>query len=932
MANVTIITATKPARLSKGFQLDDNGCLEALPGGNLIKGGAEVREVASLQDLSATLEALTPSQAMIYGVPVNQAVEIVTRQMFADAGSPVGATTRTNDAFRWPDGLGVLMLDYDPADEGEPLTRDELVQAIKAAAPGLSNAAMLWWSSASSCIWAGDRELRGVRGQRLYIMVKDAKDIPRAGKTLFDRLWLAGRGYIKISTCGSLLERTDVDSAVWQQSRFDFAGGAACGLGLDQRRGAPLIIPGAAQTVDTEIALPPLTLDELERLSAIKAAAKSSVENEAACVRDAWISARVDEMLTSMDCDDPEKYAEAARIAGQALEADVLGGGFMVPVEVNSKLEKVSVAMLLKDRDRYHGALTLDPLEPQYDGGRRVGRLYLRQARPVLHSFAHGGKTYNLQRAPVRVELVKGRTAEAATDTLDLLRNDPSVFDFGGQLALVDKGRAHPLCEYTLAHHLGSVAQYWRAATRKSDTGRQIDEDPPNALLRMVMSLGERRGLKQLEGVITAPTIRLDGSILNTPGYDSKTKLLFDPGESDGPEIPVAPTIAEAHTALTTLLEPFTEFPFATPQAKGALLAALLTATVRPVLPTSPAFGFDAPIQGSGKSLLASCVGALVEGRSPDVWPHTQGRDDEETRKRLFTALRTGSRALVWDNVVGTLDSASMAAFITSDAMADRVLGKSESIRIPNKAMLILTGNNISLAGDLPRRVIISRIDPETDQPFAREFARDPLEHVLQNREKMLAAGCTLIRARYTHAKERALGRLASFEGWDDLVRQTVVWVDTTLQPMAFGDPMDLIRAAQAEDPAADALFALLDALRAQYGRNEFNAKDVQAASDLLGYQTEIASALRDIGGDRAVTSVKSIGKILKYREGRIIHGLRLTGRQDSRTNTRVYRVNSDGPVPVSERESSQDEEAREMKQQNKETRVRQWNIFNECE
>ncbi|EDM72848.1 hypothetical protein RAZWK3B_01470 [Roseobacter sp. AzwK-3b] len=927
MANLTIVTATKPTRLSKGFQLDDNGLLKTLPGGNLVTGAAEVKEIASLQDLAAILKQLTSANALIYGVPINEAARVVTRKMFADAGSPAGVTTRTNDAFRWPEGPGVLMLDYDPPNGGDPLACDELVGEIRAAAPGLADAAMLWWSSASSCIWAGDKELRGVRGQRLYILSKDAKDIPRAGQALFDRLWLAGRGYIKISKCGSLLPRTDVDSAVWQPSRFDFAGGAACAAGLDQRRGAPVIIPGAAQIIDTAIALPPLTPDEREKVSSLKAAAKSEVEQEAASVRDAWVLARVHEMLTSVDREDPEKFAEAERIARQALEASVLAGDFVVPVEVNSKIEMVSVAKLLKHRDRYHGALTLDPLEPAYDGGRLVGRLYLKQARPVLHSFARGGRTFNLQRAPVRVQLVKGRTAEAATETLDLLRNDPVVFDFGGQLVLVDKGRPQPLCEHTLAHHLGSVAQYWRA-TKKGDVERQNDEDPPATLLKMIISLGERRGLKQLEGVITAPTIRLDGSVLDTPGYDSKTKLLYDPGEDDGPKIPVAPTIAEAHEALAILLEPFKEFPFVTPQAKGALLGALLTAAVRPVLPTSPAFGFDAPIQGSGKTLLASCIGALTEGRSPEVWPHTQGRDDEETRKRLFTALRGGKRVLVWDNVVGTLDSASMASFITSEAMADRVLGKSESIRIPNRAMLILTGNNLCLAGDLPRRVIISRIDPETDQPFAREFACDPLEYVLQNRVKMLAAACTLIRARYANAKERAPGRLASFEGWDDLVRQTVVWVDTTLEPMAFGDPMDLIRAAQAEDPVADALFALLDALKAKFDDSEFNAKDVQAASEFLGFETDLASALRDIGGDRARVSVKSIGKILKYREGRIIHGLRLTGRHDPRTNTRVYRVISDRPDLDAERACRHDDDGCEMEQQNEKKGVRPWNMF----
>src|SRR5690606_36965804 len=102
------------------------------------------------------------------------------------------------------------------------------------------------------------------------------------------------------------------------------------------------------------------------------------------------------------------------------------------------------------------------------------------------------------------------------------------------------------------------------------------------------------------------------------------------------------------------------------------------------VLPTSPAFGLDAATQSSGKTLLAQCVGALAEGRDPDIWPHTKGRDDEETRKRLFTALSSGSRVLVWDNILGQFDSAAIASPLTAPVYKDRVLGKSEAPSVPN--------------------------------------------------------------------------------------------------------------------------------------------------------------------------------------------------------------------------------------------------------
>lgn len=889
-ARLSVITAIKPERLSKGYSLGANGDLLKSAGGNLSKGQVQTRNLTTLADLAAILKSLTPAQALVYGVPRNDATTVMTRKAFADAGRPQGATTRTNDAFAWPKAGGVMMLDYDPAATGEALDRDALVQAIRTAAPGLAAAGLLWCPSASSCIWQGDKELRGVKGQRLYMLVQDAADIPRAGAALVSRLWLAGFGHIEVSKSGAMLERTLVDASVWQASRLDFAGGAACGNGLDQRRGDPVIIDGDALPIDSRAALPDLTQGERETLDTIKADAKGKARPDADIAKGQWIEARVQEMVPPAARNDPEAIERAEGIARRALETGILSGDFILQVDNGFEIEHVAVGDLLDNPARWHGCMTRDPLEPDYDGGRLVGRLFLMQARPVLHSFAHGGKPYRLHRAPARVELVRGHTSEAATATIELLRRDPICFDFGGQLALADNGRVHPLCPDGLAHHLGNVTQFWKFDAE----GRQVDTDPPTGLVKQVIAQGERRKLKPLDGVITGPTIRLDGSVLAAPGYDPETRLLFDPLGADVPDIPTAPSLEQARDALDLLLHPFNTFPFVDAAARGAMLAAILTAAIRAVLPTAPAFAFDAPIQGSGKTKLAECTGAVAEGRAPDIWPHTQGRDDEETRKRLFTALRTGSRVVVWDNIIGTFDSASMAAFITADAMIDRVLGKSEAIRIPNRALLILTGNNLSLAGDLPRRVIICRIDPETDQPFARQFDLDPLAWVLEHRLEMLTAACILIRAQITHADSRAAGRLASFELWDDLVRQTVVWADTALRPGQLGDPMDLVREAQAADPESDALFALLDALRDQFGDKEFSAKDVQVQAKASIVQTPLELAVMDLAGDRSLQSVRSLGRVLKYREGRIVHGLRLIGRQDKNTGARQYRVKSE--------------------------------------
>ena len=68
-------------------------------------------------------------------------------------------------------------------------------------------------------------------------------------------------------------------------------------------------------------------------------------------------------------------------------------------------------------------------------------------------------------------------------------------------------------------------------------------------------------------------------------------------------------------------MHPFNGFPFVDARARAALLSALLTAAVRPILPTAPAHGFDAPTVGSGKTLLARCIGRSSRGTIRGSYP-----------------------------------------------------------------------------------------------------------------------------------------------------------------------------------------------------------------------------------------------------------------------------------------------------------------------
>lgn len=892
---LTVIDSHTPQTLTKRYRLTEHG-LEKETVASMTRGRAEVVEVPDLAALAALLESLKHNQALCFGVPVESPVTLVTKAEYLKAGEPQGMLPRSVEAFSWPSGAGVLVLDHD-AHSDAGLARDELLSKLREAVPGLAHAGCVWWPSSSSHITNAEtgEDLTGLRGQRIYIGVQDAADIPRAGRAIVTALWAAGMGHIEVGCAGQMLERTLIDASVWQTNRLDFAAGARCDAPLSQERGRPVVMEGPL--LDTRAAIPDPTPDQESLAAMNRRKARQDVQADADLEREQYIEARSAEIAG--EGASAEALEQARDVVKRAVSGAVLAGDFPVTVQGGGgALAVVTVGDLLDAPAQYHGALTLDPIEPEYDGRKVVGKLYLMGSRPMLYSFAHGGRTFKLLRQPARVELVKGRTHDAVLQTLDLLRELPDVFDFGGQLALVNAGKVWCLDEHGLTHYLGGVFQYWRWAQTPTGGMYEVLEDPPARLVKALLSLGEARRLKRLEAVITAPTLRLDGSVLSRPGYDAQTGLLLDMSADEVAPVPVAPTMDQAQAALAQLMHPFQSFPFDDALSRSVLLSALLTACLRPVLPTAPAHGFDAPVQGSGKTLLALCVGALADQSRPTVWPHTanrsQGRsDDEETRKRVFTALRSGSRVLVWDNVVGVFDSAALAAALTSETFTDRVLGKSEAPTVPNKALFLLTGNNLCLAGDMPRRVLSCRINPQSERPFAREFDLDPLAYTQTHRQRMVAAALTLVRGWLTSGAGKAAGRMASFEQWDDMVRQTVAWVAGWVAGGAFVDVMKAVDDAQGSDPEQEALYELLVAIRSLFASRAFTAKELlQSINDGFRADTELVrEALADIAGGDVPRTAKSMGRLLRFRHDRLVHGLVLRKAGADAGNVQRWRV-----------------------------------------
>jgi hypothetical protein len=281
----------------------------------------------------------------------------------------------------------------------------------------------------------------------------------------------------------------------------------------------------------------------------------------------------------------------------------------------------------------------------------------------------------------------------------------------------------------------------------------------------------------------------------------------------------------------------------------------------------------DAPAAGTGKTLLARCIGIVATGSDPAVLPPAD--DDAETRKRLFSALREGARVLLWDNVREPLGCAALDAFLTAGTFSDRILGVSETATLPNRAQFIATGNNLRLTGDTCRRIFLARLDAQSETPYARDFDFCPAQRIEVERTRYVVAALTIIRAFIVAGRPKlGAGRTASFELWDDLVRQPICWLKSLVADAngsdlpALDDPLKAAQQAFDQDPETTKHTALL---HAWYGA--FADMPTTVANAVRRAETDDAllSALDEIGGQGQRINVRIVGRWIERHVGRRI-------------------------------------------------------------
>jgi hypothetical protein len=436
-------------------------------------------------------------------------------------------------------------------------------------------------------------------------------------------------------------------------------------------------------------------------------------------------------------------------------------------------------------------------------------------------------------------------------------RNQPAhLFRYERSLVAVEGDTPTELGE----HDLCAVVD---AAVRFTDGGRP--KYTPVRLLNFMLTNVDR-AIPELRRVRRVPTFTADERLLLTPGFDEATGTFVAlPPELIGLDVPSRPSPRQVADAVDRFRDLLVDFPLCGPADFAASLAVVITPLVLPLI------GDDAGQPGcvtlantprTGKGLLLKTLTAVVTGAD---LPHQDwSGSNAEMRKAITAALRDAPIYFLLDNIRGTLASTALEVYHTTRLWSDRELGHSRRLVLSGDTMLLYTGNNIVIGGDLPFRLFPICLDSGLESPEERSGFRYNLPtYARQNRPKLLTGALTLV------TNWLALGRPAftgptfgGFDAWHAVLGGILQAAGVP----GFLDNLDRVR-RQDEDRAA------LHRLVGVWLTSEYATKPATSAAlyVVLGHVEGIDLAR---GDERS--RINHLGKLLGSLRNRPILGYRV--------------------------------------------------------
>lgn len=469
------------------------------------------------------------------------------------------------------------------------------------------------------------------------------------------------------------------------------------------------------------------------------------------------------------------------------------------------------------------------------------------------------------------------------------------IFNRGGMLVRRHRDELTPLTRASLTDVITSAARTGRPGL----TGSWEDCWPDGGSMDNILS--RWRDFSALDQVVSAPFLRVDGTVCQTNGYDSasRTYVRMDKKLRDGLDIPDEPTPEDVRWALAVLDDWLIDFPFPSAADKAHALAWMITPFIRGLVDVVPIAVIDGNGPSAGKGLLAELFTRLVLGTPFE--PTTMPNDNDEARKAITAAFLDGSSVLIWDEA-HVLEGVSLAQMLTAPVWRDRKLGVNVMARVPNRITFAALGNNVRVNGDVGRRAYRIRLHPQMERPEDRPASGfrhpDIKRWTEEHRAALLSAVLTLIRAWHVAGRPSGPDNFGSFERWSRIVGGILANAGVP------GFLAGMHEWRNASNEAVDAWASHLDWLAQEFVGRQFRSADVAKRMVRAGSDAILPSADRSLASPEDSTSyVRLLGKCYQHRRDQTYNGLTLiqVGKRDG---SALWEVKVSGvmvPVKVSD-------------------------------
>ncbi len=420
--------------------------------------------------------------------------------------------------------------------------------------------------------------------------------------------------------------------------------------------------------------------------------------------------------------------------AVDAAEAEAIASSSWVPlVRVALEISRLDRAEVMELEERLKVAVDAGQL-PSIDG--------LRQLRKAVKDAAREA------REPVRLDDDRPRlvmvneqlhhNVRLAVQAL-AAQERPTWFVRGGELVHLTYPDREPMVAVTswaeLKQALSQVAAVVNVARNGDETYVDASDNVVRALAKHVGKLKDPP-LPVLEGIIEAPSMRPNGSIITTPGYDATTGYYYHAAAGFQPEH------LELDDARTYLLETLKTLHL-DDASRTNLLALELTGIVRPgIAGLVPMCLLNSPAPGAGKTSCVDKAAIIATGRyAPTrILPESKG----EAEKVIFSALLGGRPLIAFDDVT-RLDHPAVTMALTSHTYRGRLLGFSRDAQAPNRAIWTATACTAGLVTANARRCYLVQLEPPDARPWETKYARQLLERAIEERPRIVGALLALI-------------------------------------------------------------------------------------------------------------------------------------------------------------------------------------------